>query len=115
MNLIKGKKAYFDYNTRKEMLESIKYVDLIIPEYTWEQKRDDVIKYDVDIVAMGSDWENDSRFECLRDICDVVYLPRTDGISTTQIKKDLNLGEVSEQSNHKKLILDNKNLGERNE
>ena len=114
-NAIKGKKAYFDYNTRKEMLESIKYVDLIIPEYTWEQKRDDVIKYDVDIVAMGSDWENDSRFECLRDICDVVYLPRTDGISTTQIKKDLNLGEVSEQSNHKKLILDNKNLGERNE
>lgn len=114
-NAIKGKKAYFDYNTRKEMLESIKYIDLIIPEYTWDQKRDDVIKYDVDIVAMGSDWENDSRFECLRDICDVVYLPRTDGISTTQIKKDLNLGEVSEQSNHKKLILDNKNLGERNE
>ena len=71
------------------MLEAIRYVDLVIPEKTWDQKREDILKYKIDIVVMGSDWENNKIFESLRDICDVVYLPRTEGISTTQIKKDL--------------------------
>ena len=90
-NEIKGKKAYHNYETRKKMLEAIRYVDLVIPENTWEQKRDDVLNYKVDVVVMGSDWEGDPNFECLRDICEVVYLPRTEGISTTKIKKDLGL------------------------
>lgn len=81
--------SYHDYETRKMMLEACRYVDLVIPEQTWEQKRDDVKKYDVDIVVMGSDWEGDEHFECLRDICDVVYLPRTEGISTSKIREDL--------------------------
>lgn len=86
-NEIKGKKAYHNYETRKKMLEAIRYVDLVIPENNWKLKRNDVIDYKVDVVVMGSDWENNENFECLRDICEVVYLPRTEGISTKKIKK----------------------------
>lgn len=88
-NAIKGKKAYHNYETRKFILESIQYVDEVVPEYTWEQKVDDVNKYNIDIVVMGSDWENNPKFEALRDYCDVIYLPRTKGISTSMIKSDL--------------------------
>ena len=90
-NSIKGKTAYHDYETRKEMLDAIRYVDLVIPEENWEQKIDDVKKYCVDVVVMGSDWIGNEKFEVLRDYCDVVYLDRTEGISTTKIKKELNL------------------------
>jgi len=90
-NAIKGKKAYHNYETRKKMLEAIRYVDLVIPEYTWEQKIDDVKKYYVDVTVMGDDWEGNPKFELLREYCDVVYLPRTEGISTTKIKKELGL------------------------
>lgn len=90
-NAIKNKKAYHSFETRKKMLEAIRYVDLVIPEKTWDQKRNDVLEYKIDTVVMGSDWENNENFECLRDICDVVYLPRTEGISTTKIKNDLGL------------------------
>lgn len=93
-NAIKNKKAYHNYETRKKMLEAIRYVDLVIPENIWEQKRNDVLEYKVDIVVMGSDWTNNEKFECLRDICDVQYLSRTEGISTTKIKKDLGLQEI---------------------
>ncbi len=92
-NAIKGKKAYHDYETRKEMLEAVRYVDLVIPENHWEQKRDDVINYHVDTVVMGGDWEGHEKFEALRDICEVVYLDRTEGISTSKIKKELNLSD----------------------
>ena len=90
-NAGKGKKAYHNYETRKKMLEAIRYVDLVIPEDNWEQKINDVKTYYVDTVVMGSDWENDPKFEILRDYCDVVYLERTEGISTTKIKKELGL------------------------
>lgn len=90
-NAIKNKKAYHNYETRKKMLEAIRYVDLVIPEKAWEQKRNDVLEYKVDVVVMGSDWEGNENFECLKDICEVVYLPRTEGISTTKIKRDLGL------------------------
>ena len=98
-NEIKGKKAYHDYETRKKMLEAIRYVDLVIPENDWKQKRNDVIDYKVDVVVMGSDWENNENFECLRDICEVVYLSRTEGISTTKIKKDLELKNSDNDNN----------------
>ncbi len=68
------------------MLEAIRYVDLVIPESSWEQKRRDVVDYHVDIVCMGGDWVGSERFEHLRDLCEVVYLDRTDGISTTDVK-----------------------------
>ena len=90
-NAIKHKKAYHDYETRKKMLEAVRYVDLVIPENTWEQKHNDVKEYHIDAVVMGSDWDGNENFECLRDVCDVIYLPRTEGISTTKIKKDLGL------------------------
>lgn len=90
-NALKGKKAYHDFATRKKMLEAVRYVDLVIPEDDWGQKRDDVLKYNIDVVVMGSDWERNEKFEVLKDICEVIYLPRTEGVSTTKIKKDLGL------------------------
>ena len=85
----KGKKCYFTYEQRKKMVEAIRYVDLVIPETNWEQKRTDVHEYNIDVFVMGDDWEG--KFDFLKDEgVEVVYLPRTPEISTTQIKKDLN-------------------------
>ena len=95
-NLGKGKKCYFSYEERKQLLESIRYVDLVIPEESWEQKANDVREYHIDTVVMGSDWEGSERFEYLKDLCDVVYLPRTPEISTTQTKSDLGLAGESQ-------------------
>ena len=92
-NKLKGKKAYHNYETRKKMLEALRYVDLVIPEESWEQKINDVQKYFVDVVVMGSDWKDNEKFEVLKEYCNVVYLDRTEGISTSKIKKDLNLQE----------------------
>lgn len=88
-NAGKGKASFYSYGVRKEMLEAIRYVDLVIPEETWEQKVRDIKDYKVDVVVMGSDWEGDPRFEALKEHCEVVYLDRTDGISTTDVKKEL--------------------------
>ena len=85
----KGKKTYHDFETRKNMLEAVRYVDLVIPEHHWDQKVSDVQRYEIDAVVMGGDWEGDPRFELLRDHCEVIYLDRTEGVSTTKIKKDL--------------------------
>ena len=90
-NAEKGKQAYHNYETRKKMLEAIRYVDLVIPEECWEQKISDVQKYDVDIVVMGSDWAGSDRFDYLKEYCELIYLDRTEGISTTKIKKELGL------------------------
>ena len=91
-NAVKGKKAYHDYETRKEMLEAVRYVDLVIPENDWEQKIDDVKNYHVDVV-MGGDWSGSDKFEVLKNYCEVVYLDRTEGVSTTKIKEELGLQE----------------------
>jgi len=85
-NAIKNKKAYED---RKQILEAIRYVDKVIPENTWEQKISDVVDNDIDVFVMGHDWEG--KFDFLKDYCEVVYLPRTEGISTSKIKKDLGI------------------------
>ena len=92
-NAIKGKKSYYDYETRKQMLEAIRYVDEVIPEFDWNQKPDDIIKYGADELVMGSDWEGNEKFEALREYCDVHYLPRTEGISSTQVKNELHLSD----------------------
>ena len=86
-NETKGKKAYHSFTERKKLLEAIKYVDLIIDENSWKDKKMHIQKYDVDIFVMGSDWEG--KFDELSKFCKVIYLPRTEGISTTKIKKDL--------------------------
>ncbi|MFC7394689.1 glycerol-3-phosphate cytidylyltransferase [Scopulibacillus cellulosilyticus] len=86
-NAIKDKKAYHNFENRKLILEAIRYVDEVIPENNWEQKVNDIIEHNVDIFVMGDDWEG--KFDFLKEYCQVVYLPRTEGISTTKIKKDL--------------------------
>jgi len=87
-NAGKNKKAYHSFENRKFILESIRFVDKVIPENTWDQKVKDVIDNDIDIFVMGDDWEG--KFDFLKDHCEVIYLPRTIGISTTKIKDDLN-------------------------
>jgi glycerol-3-phosphate cytidylyltransferase len=89
-NAIKHKTAYHSYEDRKIILESIRYVDEVIPEYTWEQKIKDVVDNKIDVFVMGDDWKG--QFDFLKEYCEVVYLPRTEGISTTKIKRDLKLG-----------------------
>ena len=83
----KGKKVMIPYDQRAEILENIKCVDKVIPEDNWEQKVTDVQKYNVDIFAIGDDWEGE--FDFLKEHCEVVYLERTKDISTTQLKKSL--------------------------
>ena len=83
----KRKKCYFSYEKRKQLLEAIRYVDLVIPENNWEQKKSDVKEYHIDTFVMGNDWEG--KFDFLKEYCDVVYLERTPEISTTRIKEDL--------------------------
>lgn len=84
----KCKKSFFSYGERKAMVEAIRYVDLVIPENDWEQKQNDIHKYDVDIFVMGDDWKG--TFDYLTEEgAEVVYLPRTEGISTTMIKEYL--------------------------
>lgn len=82
----KRKKCYFTYEERLRLLEAIRYVDLVIPEENWEQKVSDVQLYQVDTFVMGDDWQG--KFDFLKEYCQVVYLPRTPEISTTQIKTD---------------------------
>lgn len=86
-NKQKGKQAYFSYEERKSILESIKYVDKVIPEETWEQKINDIKEYNIDCFVMGDDWKG--KFDFLSEFCEVIYLKRTEGISTTQIKMEL--------------------------
>ncbi|HWI50359.1 MAG TPA: glycerol-3-phosphate cytidylyltransferase [Rummeliibacillus sp.] len=92
-NALKGKKAYYSYEDRKTILEAIKYVDEVIPENNWEQKIQDVKDHNIDTFVMGHDWEG--KFDFLNDYCEVIYLPRTEGISTTKIKKDLNVAATT--------------------
>ena len=84
-NSIKDKKSIQPYKYRKAILEAIEFVDEVIPEKKWEQKPGDIEEHDIDIFVMGSDWEN--KFDNLKKYCEVVYLPRTEGISTSYIKK----------------------------
>ena len=84
----KGTACYFSYEKRKALLEAIRYVDLVIPESSWDQKVHDVQEYHIDTFVMGDDWAG--HFDSLRNEgCEVVYLPRTPEISSTQIKRDL--------------------------
>ena len=99
INLLRRAKALGDYlivalstdefnlKERKKLLEAIRYVDLVIPEENWDQKRTDIPLYHVDTFVMGDDWKG--KFDFLEDLCQVVYLPRTPEISTTKIKKEL--------------------------
>ena len=83
----KGKKTLIPYEQRAEIVANIKCVDMVIPEHSWEQKVEDIKKHNIDIFAIGDDWQG--KFDYLKDYCEVIYLPRTKDISTTQLKKSL--------------------------
>ena len=86
-NQLKGKTSILDYAKRENILNGVKYVDFVFPETSWEQKRNDIIKYKIDIFVMGDDWRG--KFDDLSDLCKVVYLPRTPEISSTLIKNQI--------------------------
>lgn len=86
-NQLKNKKSYYTFEERRIIVESIKYVDEIIAEHSWEQKVIDVKNNNIDVFVMGDDWTG--KFDFLNEYCEVIYLPRTEGISTTQIRIDL--------------------------
>lgn len=86
-NLLKHKQSYHNFENRKLILESIKYVDEVIAEENWNQKLEDIKKYKIDTFVMGDDWKGE--FDFLKEHCEVIYLSRTDGISTSQIKVEL--------------------------
>lgn len=86
-NALKGKRPLVPFEQRIEIVKAIRYVDEAIPEERWEQKREDIDKYDVDVFGIGEDWKG--KFDQLADRVQVVYLPRTSGISTTEMKRVL--------------------------
>lgn len=86
-NLLKHKSAFFSFEHRKVILESIRYVDEVIAEDSWEQKVRDVEQNNIDVFVMGGDWEG--QFDFLKEYCEVVYLPRTENISSSTVKSDL--------------------------
>ena len=82
----KHKKCYFSYEQRKQLLEAIRYVDLVIPENSWEQKVSDMHEYHIDTFVMGDDWKG--KFDYLDEYCKVVYLDRTEGVSSSEIREN---------------------------
>lgn len=88
-NGLKNKKSFYSYEERKLVLESVRFVDAVIPENNWNQKREDIDKLDISILVMGDDWTG--KFDDLKDSCEVIYLPRTGGISTSVVKAQLSV------------------------
>jgi len=81
-NQIKGKKTIIPFEQRAKIVESIRYVDMVIAENSWDQKKDDITHF-----VMGDDWRG--KFDDLKELCEVIYLPRTQGISSTELKDTL--------------------------
>lgn len=94
-NNLKGKQTIIPYEQRAEIVANIKCVNHVISENSWEQKIEDIKKYDIDIFAIGNDWEG--KFDFLKEYCEVIYLDRTDGISSTQLKETLRKISVSKE------------------
>lgn len=84
-NALKGKTSYFSFEQRKQVLEAIRFVDLVIPEESWQQKKEDIHRYQIDVFVMGDDWKG--KFDDLKEEgVEVVYLPRTRSISSSKMK-----------------------------
>lgn len=86
-NALKGKKSVVPFGDRIAMVAACRWVDQVIAETGWEQKERDVVVHGADAVIMGSDWEG--RFDDLKALCEVVYLPRTEGVSSTELKAEV--------------------------
>lgn len=98
----KGKNTIINYNDRAEIVRSLKYVDMVIPETSWEQKIEDIRNYEISTFAIGDDWRG--QFDYLSEYCEVLYLPRTEGISTTKIKSEFGFLNQEDIKNLKKSI-----------
>jgi len=109
-NELKGKISIIPYKERQEIIRAIKYVDEVIAENSWDQKIEDIQKYNIDILVMGEDWRG--RFDHLSQYCEVVYLPRTKNISSTELKNkmkyllDIDINKVQEAIAILKKIVD---------
>jgi len=101
-NASKGKKSIISFEDRIEIIQSLKCVDLAIPEKNWGQKRTDIVEYGVAVFGMGHDWEG--KFDELSDLCEVVYLPRTEKVSSTQIRELLAIVDRSHVLELKKAL-----------
>lgn len=101
-NSVKGKKTIIPFKDRIEIIRNLRCVDQVIPEQDWEQKGDDIKRYNVSLLGMGSDWQD--HFDHLRAQCEVVYLPRTEGISTTELKKTLKILDTEHISELKQAL-----------
>lgn len=97
-NALKNKKSAVSFSDRCEIVQSIRCVDHVIPEHSWAQKTADIMRLQVDIFGMGDDWLG--RFDHLRSLCDVVYLPRTEGVSSTMIKHSISRFPVPNASSN---------------
>lgn len=84
-NAGKGKQTILPFEDRLRIVQNIKCVDHAFAERSWEQKVSDIREHGVSVFGMGSDWEG--KFDGLRAHCEVVYLPRTEGVSSTSLKK----------------------------
>ena len=108
-NALKGKRTVMPYEHRAGILLSLRYVDAVFPEETWEQKRNDIQRENAHIFAMGDDWTG--KFDELNDLCEVIYLPRTRDVSSTEIKQWVHsmhaekLGEVRAAADHLNALL----------
>ncbi|MGJ0223477.1 adenylyltransferase/cytidyltransferase family protein [Streptococcus pyogenes] len=88
-NELKGKKTIVSFSDRQEIVRGLKCVDEVFPEASWDQKVADIKRLDVSVFGMGSDWNG--KFDSLREYCEVVYLDRTPGISSTELKRVLQI------------------------
>ncbi|MFX1766408.1 adenylyltransferase/cytidyltransferase family protein [Paraburkholderia sp. A1RI-2L] len=83
-NAVKGKRTTIPYIDRAAIVAALSVVDAVFPEDNWDQKRTDIARFGAHVFGMGDDWKG--RFDDLGDICEVVYLPRTPDVSTTEIR-----------------------------
>lgn len=101
-NSIKNKKSFIRFEDRIEIIRGLRCVTKVIPEESWDQKETDVIKYQVSVLGMGSDWTG--QFDSLKSLCEIVYIPRTEHISSSQIKRDLSVVDTSHVGDLKKAL-----------
>ena len=79
----KGRPPVFSQAERIELISALEMVDEVFVEESIELKRDYIVGHGADVLVMGDDWEG--RFDEFRDVCEVVYLPRTPSVSTTAV------------------------------
>lgn len=83
----KGKQSVMPYADRVEIVRACRWVDAVIPEIHWAQKADDIQRLGADALVMGDDWEG--VFDHFSNLCEVVYLPRTQVVSSSQLKRSV--------------------------